>query len=122
VKPKTRPAGERTGTKIGPPKYIALAPEIARLRDEEGVPFAHIAEERKMCEQTVRRAYDYAHREDVRKAVQNRQRFDRGRHVRVSHAIRCEIRDRLDLGESPKFIANAVGCSVSTVRRIAREE
>ncbi len=119
--PKTRPAGQRTGTRTGPPQYIALAGKVARLREEQ-VAFTHIAAQLDVCVPTVHRAYDHAHRDDVRTAVQNGQKVTRGKFVRIANGLRVDIRQRLDNGESPGFIANTLGCSVSAVRRIGREE
>jgi DNA invertase Pin-like site-specific DNA recombinase len=120
-RPKSKPAGQRTGGRSAPPKYIALAPEVVRLRDEEHAPFPHIATRLKISKPTARRAYDYAHRDRVQAAVKNGQPFTRGTFVRIDHATRCEIRERLGRGESAEFIASAVGCSAGTVRRIGRE-
>ena len=121
-RPKTEPPGQRTGTRTGPPKYEALAPQVARLRDDEHVPFTKIAVRLKISEVTARAAYAHAHREDIGEAVRVGQPVQWGRHVRVEHAVRCDVRERLDRGESVAFIADATGCSASTVRRISREE
>lgn len=120
-RPKSKPAGRRTRTRTGPPQYIALAPEVDRLRDVEHVPFSDCAARMSICEAIVRRAYDYAHRDRVRAAVEGGQPYTRGRFVRIDHPVRCEIWERMTRGESAEFIAAAVGCSASTVQIIARE-
>lgn len=121
-RPKTRSAGQRTGTRTGPPQYIALAPKVAHLRDVEYVPFCDIAVRLKISEQTARRAYDFAHRDEIREAVKEGRSVERGRYVRLPVELRQEIVERLNRGESAEFIAGAVGCSACTVRRIGREE
>lgn len=121
-RPKAKPAGRRTGARTGPPRFVALAPKVARLRDVEHVPFSDIAARLKVSEQTARRAYDHAHRDEIRQAVEEGRSVGRGRFVRVPVDLRREIVERLNRGESAEFIAGAVGCSASTVRRIGREQ
>ena len=94
---------------------------MARLRDVESVPFNLIADQLKICKATARRAYDHAHRDKLRAAVQSGQPFTRGRFARIDHAARCEIRDRLARGESADYVASAVGYPASTVCRIGRD-
>jgi len=120
-KPKTKPVGKCTGTRTGSPKYEALAPEVTRLRDML-FPFTDIAKQLKISEPTARAAYDHAHREDIGKAVREGQPVQRGRHRRIGHDMLCDVRERLDRGESIQFIADATGCSATTVRRICRDE
>lgn len=121
-RPKTTPPGRRTGTRTGPPQYITLAPKVAHLRDVDYVPFCTIAVRLKISEPTARRAYDYAHRDEIREAVKEGRSVGRGRFVRLPVELRQEIIERLNRGESAEFIAGAVGCSACTVRRIGREK
>lgn len=117
-RPKTKPHGWRTGTRTGPPKYVTLAPEVARLHDEQHVPFAQIAARLGVSEPTARAAYDHFHRDEIRAAVLAGRPVDRGQFVQVSEDIRREILKRLNEGDSVEFVAHSLGCPVGTVHSI----
>lgn len=120
VIPKPKPPGKTTGTRSDTPKYIGLAAEVARLRDEESLSFPKIGSRLKINENTARRAYDHAHQEDVLDAAIAGRTRSRGRYVLVSMGTRHEILRRLSAGEAPAAIAIAVGCSVNTIYRLRR--
>jgi DNA invertase Pin-like site-specific DNA recombinase len=119
--PQTRPPGKRTGTRSGTPKHIALAAEVARLRDEERLSFPEIAKHFDISMATARRSYDHAHRGDVLDAAAGGRKPSRGCFVRVGVEARREILRRLGGGEAAGAIAAAVGCSVRTVYRLRKE-
>ena len=98
-------------------RYKDIAPRVAELRDVQMKHIDWIAEHLGVSEGTVRRAYDYAHPEAVRKAVAEKAAVKRGRFTHLDHTIFEKIRELSDQGQSPKEIADVVGCGVSTVRR-----
>ena len=98
-------------------KYKDIAPRVAELRDVQRKHIDWIAEHLGVSEGTVRRAYDYAHPEAVRKAVAEKAAIKRGRFTHLDHTIFEKIRELSGQGQSPKEIAAVVGCGVSTVRR-----
>ncbi len=66
---------------------------------------------------TILRAYDYAHPEPVRDAVENGQHTNRGRFSFLGEPVHREVRDLLKKGFTTKEIAERAGCSENTVRR-----
>ncbi len=98
-------------------KYKDLAPRVAELRDVQTKHIDWIAEHLGVSEGTVRRAYDYAHPEAVRKAVAEKTAVKRGRFTHLDHTIFEKILEMSGQGQSPQEIAAVVGCGVSTVRR-----
>ena len=112
IRPKTKPPCKRTGTRTGPPKYKTMAVEVARLRDVLHYPFAEIALQCEISEPTVRRAYDFAHRDQVIQAAQSGKRPDRGYYIRAGIHQRQEIVRRLKCDEPEASIADAVDAYV----------
>jgi hypothetical protein len=111
---------KRTGARSGRPLYVALADDVARMWDGEGLRLVEIAGRLGVNEATARRAYDHFHRDRVAAAVGAGAPIDRGPRVALSEAQRADARDRLGRGETLEAVAAAVGCSTSTVRRIAQ--
>ena len=124
VRPKWK-SGKRTGKRTGKTgqtaDYLRHSGEVARLRDDEKWSFARISKQLGIAKSTVRRAYDYAHRDDVADAVQNGNAPSRGRYNHLGEEVYREIRRRLRKGEEPKAIADQVGCGASTVYRERRK-
>ena len=118
-RPTAQPAKKKSsdGQNSKATKYKDLAPRVAELRDVQMKHIDWIAEHLGVTEGTVRRAYDYAHPEAVRKAVAEKAAVKRGRFTHLDHTIFEKIRELSGQGQSPKEIAAVVGCGVSTVRR-----
>ncbi len=78
-------AGKRTGTGIRV-DYRKIAPFVAKWRDEEHLTWRRIADrlveervtDRRLSEDTLRRAYDYFHQETVREAARHGRKTKRG--------------------------------------------
>ena len=120
-RPKWR-SGKRTGLGCGNPvKYIDIAPDVVRMREEEKMSFVRIAAKLGVGESTVRRAYDYIRPEAVREAAETGQTPSRGRYSHLGEDVLKEIRKLLGEGMKPKDIAKQVGCGISTVYRARRE-
>ncbi len=119
-RPKTKPPGRRTGTRSGTPRYIELADEVVRLRDQEHLSWPRIAKITGVSPRTVRRAYDHGRPEVAREAAEKGQRPRRGRDSHLGPEVYERIRAALNAGERPRDIARAVGCSAQTVRRVRR--
>ncbi len=104
--------------------YKQIAPMVAQMRDEKELAFEDIQPELKKLGwdigmPTIRRAYDFAHRDEFREAVAQGRKPNRGRRSGIGHEKQEQVKqllleDRLGL----KQIANHVGCGVMTVRRI----
>ncbi len=118
-RPTAQPAKKKSSVGQNPKatRYKDIAPRVAELRDVQMKHIDWIAEHLGVSEGTVRRAYDYAHPEAVRKAVAEKAAVKRGRFTHLDHTIFEKIRELSDQGQSPKEIAAVVGCGVSTVRR-----
>jgi DNA invertase Pin-like site-specific DNA recombinase len=69
-----------TGPK--PYKYAQFAPDVAKLRDKQGLSWLRISATLGVSEKTVKRAYDHHHREAVRQSPQH---GDDPVHKRDSH-------------------------------------
>ncbi len=67
-RPTAKKPGRRTGSG-GPPAYLGVAAEVARLRDEDRLPFTRIAGRLGVSVQCVRRAYSHQHRDAIRAEV-----------------------------------------------------
>lgn len=114
---------EETSTQSGhrnATKYVALAPEVSRLREEKKLTYSEIAKALGVSKSTVTRAYDCAHTELIRRAVQSGITPNRGRCGGLGDSKHEEIRRRLQRGERVAEIAEAVGCSDGTVYRQRR--
>lgn len=120
-RPKFR-AGRRTGKGPGKPtKYIAIAQEVARMRDEKKMSFVQIAAELKVSDNTVRRAYDHANPRPAREAAETGDAPDRGQYTNLGPDKHQAIRELLVAGEKPGAIAAKIGCGINTVYRAQRE-
>jgi putative AlgH/UPF0301 family transcriptional regulator len=58
----------------------------------------------------------------IRDALEQGKKPTKSRYVRISMATSKDILNRLQAGESPQTISLAVGCSVSTVKRLSLGE
>lgn len=118
-RPKWR-SGKATGKGGNPTKYLEIKEEVARLRDEEKLPFGKIAAQLGVGYSTVRRAYDAARPENVRDAAKRGEKPHRGRHVRIGEDKYRLIRDLLRKGKKDAEIVAQVHCGISTVGRVRR--
>ena len=76
----------------------------------------------KVAYATVRRAYDYAHADELRESIESDKPLDRGSWNLIGHEKYQQIEQLLLEGKlNPKQIANLVGCGVSTVRRAQKK-
>jgi DNA invertase Pin-like site-specific DNA recombinase len=125
-RPKTKP--KKDSSKPSRPRapqgsYKLVAPLVAQMRDEKEMEFEEIKPELKKLGwdvgmPTIRRAYDFSHREEFLEAVAQGRKPNRGRRSGIGYEKQEQIKqllleDRLEV----KQIANHVGCGVSTVRR-----
>jgi transposase len=114
------PAAVSSGRAAGsgePPPYIQLAAKVARLRDEELLSFPRIAERIGHSAGTARRAYDWAHRDDVGSAAAGGRPYRRGRYTRLPAATHAEVTRMLAEGKRPEEVASQLKCGLSTVYR-----
>jgi hypothetical protein len=93
-----------------PPKKILIAAEVARLRDQEKMPFIEIAKRLHAAESTVTRAYDLAHQSAVEAAAKAGRTPNRGRCI-GDEKLKERIRDLLKRGRRPADIARRLSCS-----------
>lgn len=85
-----------------------IQPELKKLGWDIGMP-------------TIRRAYDFAHREEFREAVEQGRKPNRGRWCGIGHEKQEQVQQLLIEGRlGIKEIANLVGCAVTTIRRIQK--
>lgn len=112
-------ASKKTTSGLGRPKtkYLDVAAEVARLRDDEQVSFAKIAERLGIGESTALRAYDHARPDRAQQAAESGKKVERGRYCHLSAAKRRMIREFLSTGMSAEQIAREVDCGVNTVHR-----
>ena len=87
------------------------------MKDVQKLTFAKITEELNISMNTVRRAYDHAHRDEIQKSVENGQTPDRGSYTHLGEEVYQKVREMLKAGIDMKSVAAEAGCSVSTVRR-----
>lgn len=70
---------------------------------------------------TIRRAYDFAHRDEFREAVEQGRKPNRGRWCGIGHEKQEQVQQLLNEGKlGMEKIAKLVGCGVMTVRRIKK--
>ena len=107
--------------------YQQIAPLVAQLHDQEKMPLTQVVTELKnrgirASYPTVRRAYGFAHRDEIRVAVDGGEEMDRGTHSLIG-IEKCRQIEQLLLDEkpNPKQIVDLVGCGVSTVRRAQKK-
>jgi len=98
-------------------KYVSMCPEVVKRR-ASGESFAKIALELRVCESTVRRAWDHAHQDQLKDAVTSGTTPDRGiyRHIADSKIREAQLwlkKGKLTIRE----ISSRTGLSQSTVRR-----
>ncbi len=106
--------------------YKQIASLVAQMRDEKQMAFEHIQPELlklgwDIGMPTIRRAYDFAHREEFREAVAQGRKPNRGRRSGIGYEKQEQVKHLLTediLGVQQ--IANHVGCGVMTVRRIQK--
>src|SRR5439155_10103337 len=84
-RPVTKPSGKR-GNWQGPPKYVVLADEAVRLRDQEQLSFERIAKRLKVAKRTATRAYDHGRPAAVREAAEEGKPPRRGRYSHLGRA------------------------------------
>lgn len=108
----------------GPPLHEQIRDDVVRLRNEEQRTWPKIVEwldrERaiKTSEATVRQAYDKAHQEEMREALENGTSPDRGRWRHLPPKKVKLMRKLLNAGKlTPTEIARKVHVSINTVRR-----
>jgi DNA invertase Pin-like site-specific DNA recombinase len=107
-----------------PPKKVRFSAEVARLRDQEKLPFVEIAKRVQASESTVTSAYDLAHQEAVEAAAEDGRTPDRGRCV-GDEKLKERIRALLTSGRRPAEIARSLRCNAKLVyyqRRLMRLE
>jgi DNA-binding transcriptional ArsR family regulator len=107
-----------------PPLHEQIRDDVVRLRDEEKRTWPKIVDWLKnekglaVSEGTVRRAYDNAHQEEMRGAVNSGKTPDRGRWRHIPEKTIRQIRRLLKAGKlTPSEIARKVGVSPQTVYR-----
>jgi hypothetical protein len=115
--------GRKTGTGIGKSrKFADIATDVANLKSQRMTVakiISWLAENRgiNVSEHTVRRAWDSAHQEEVRRAAHKGVRpYGRACFTRITMAVKNKIRSMLQT-HRPIDVAKAVGCSVNTVYR-----
>ena len=104
-----------------PPNYLEIASEVTRMRDEGNAPFTQIAAKMRVSPNTVRRAYDHAHREQIRQAAERGEPVQRGQWSHLGEEKYQRIRQMLRAEVNPAEIASAVCCGPSTVYRERRK-
>ncbi|MCA9054935.1 MAG: recombinase family protein [Planctomycetaceae bacterium] len=109
--------GRRTGRGARPQKYQSISPQVAELRDAQWWTFSRIAKHLGVGEGTVRRAYDFAHREEIQLAAEQGRIPDRGSYCHRGEQVYQRIRQLIHEGWSDKAIAAELRCGQSTVRR-----
>jgi predicted DNA-binding protein (UPF0251 family) len=62
-----------------PPAYLLISEEVARMSDRESMSFVRIAGRLGVSMNTVRRAYDWAHRAEITEAAARGETLKRGR-------------------------------------------
>ncbi len=119
--------GQRPKWKCGKPtgtgnrvKYLEIVPQVVELSKQK-MPFARIAARLGVSESTVRRAYDHAHPDAVRKAAQHGQRPRRATYSHLGEDVYKQIRKLLRAGKKQAEVARKVGCSTATVYRVKQQ-
>ncbi len=97
--------------------YMELAPEIARLRDVEKLSIPKIAKLKGIGVGTVSRAYNYAHRQAIKSAIEQGAKRPPAKYAHLRPTVFERIRELKDADMTAKQIAAEAGCSVGTVRR-----
>jgi hypothetical protein len=107
-----------------PPKKVLIAAQVAKLRDQEKLPFSEIADRLHIAESTATRAYDLANPTAVNSAAQEGRTPDRGRCV-GDEKLKEQIRTSLKSGRRPAEIARSLECNAKLVyyqRKLMRLE
>jgi len=120
--------GKRTGEQVGkPPKYIAIADDVNRLKARK-MSFpkiqAWLLEYRgiEVREGTIRRSWNYANPQAVKKAVEERTSpAERASYRNLPADTFSLIKQMLAEGHDVREIATAAGCSTNTVYRLRRQ-
>ena len=116
VRPQWK-TSKKTGNGGNPNKYLEHVDQVIHMKDVQKLTFAKITEELNISMNTVRRAYDHAHRDEIQKSVENGQTPDRGSYTHLGEEVYQKVREMLKAGIDMKSVAAEAGCSVSTVRR-----
>jgi DNA invertase Pin-like site-specific DNA recombinase len=103
-----------------PPKYAAMADEVAELREKQGMSFEAIAKKLGTSIETVTHAHDLRHSQAVADAAENGATPSRGNPRHLSEEARKSIRAQLIAGRKRREIASDVGCSISSIGQAAR--
>jgi DNA invertase Pin-like site-specific DNA recombinase len=99
-------------------QYLDLAPEVARLKSEEGWTFPRIGKHLSISAETARKAYWHFHREELRYAGRRGKKLSRPTFSHLGFSRLNKIRELGAAGRKIAEIAKAVGCSVTSVYRI----
>ncbi len=103
------------------PKYKEIAPEVARLKDKEGLSFAEISRRLNVKIAVVYQAYEYAHPEIVQKSIDERHAICRDPKRKRLHPDQVtKVQEMIRAKYQQKEIMAEVGCSRNTVSRIKR--
>jgi len=102
-------------------KFVAVAPLVAALRDEQRMPFKQIARKLHVGEATARRAYDHIRPEAARAAAESGTRPKRGSYFIIGNERFRQICELLPTGQPVTEIARKAGCSVNTVYRVKQQ-
>ncbi|OAI45815.1 hypothetical protein AYO44_12375 [Planctomycetaceae bacterium SCGC AG-212-F19] len=121
VRPKWVPRKKNGKPRGHTNKYLEIAEEVVRLRDDEKMSFTRIAAKLEVEAGTVRRAYDHLRPEAVRAAAESGELPDRGQYSHLGEAKYEKIRGLLRQGKKPGEVADEVGCSTGPVYREQRK-
>ena len=103
------------------PLYVLHATTVAHLRDDLKWSFARIALHLKISEKTVRQAYDHIHPENAKEAIDHGTHIQRGRYSYLGPEVYDRIQEYATTTSKTNLeIAELVGCSAHTVRRIRK--
>jgi hypothetical protein len=91
------------------------------MRDNQKISFVKIAKILTVGYGTVRRAYDYARLDIVRKAAERGETPHRGQYSHLGIDTYSKIRELLHAGQKPGKIAAKLQCGASTVRRVQKQ-
>jgi len=110
--------GSRRGKGLN---FRAILSEVVRCHDELGQSFAQIAQDLGVSKPMVYRAYQEAHPELVRAAIEHERPLHHGAGARLGMNRLTKVKEMISANEPTKKIMSAVGCSKQTVGRIRNE-
>ncbi len=103
------------------PKYKVIGPEVARLKDKEGLSFAEISRRLNVKIAVVYQAYECAHPEIVQKSIDERHAICRDPKRKRLHPDQVtKVQEMIRAKCQQKEIIAEVDCSRNTVSRIKR--